>query len=863
MSFLDQLQSMAGLDPNGSFLDNLNTLANVKPQSTTLNYNDDGSTDITHKMSAAPVAPTQAQTQPTFAQPQVGPTIAAANGQQPSNPLNMAQPVAPQQQAIPQAPSPQLAQATSFNQGQGQGQPGVMPIPNAPVQATPMWNDYSNPSLLTQPQAQPQAVAPGAGVPTQPQANGPTAPGAQTTNVVTPQDLIGNQVFSNMLQTESGNQNFNPDGTPVTSSAGAKYAAQVMPSTAANPGFGIKPAQSDTPEEYNRVGREFHEAMRKRYGDEEKAAAAYNAGPGRVDHAIAVANANGTDWKQYLPSETKGYLQKVFANGVPQQGGMQKVSYQAPTTTGNNEHDALIDAGNDVSKLGAIAGNPQYSETTRLAAYKQMNDVLAPIALKNEASKDFQNATQTGNFMPIANEAKKDTPKGSMFRAMLYELAGAKTAAQDEYDKIGVGAKWTMGMGPDGKPMTILQAQDGRAMRAIDPATNTEITDPHELQKFNGGGMMGAKPGGANMIYDHPDGTTHLVTESTLPNGMKRYFDSTSNTWLPSAPANLRHVGQENPLEKAARTQADRERSRLENENIKATGQGAPAPFSQADIERRVSGVYNGVKGGKIAPASEENVPAPSSTQGNAPAGAGTTLNSDLESQAQAIARGEAPMPTGLGANNYRNRAIANRVYEINPGFDAGSYKVTQEGRKNWTQPNGKGAQQIQQFDRAASHAVAMDEVIDNLNNTNLPIWNKVANDYLKNTGQAAPVDFETAKKIVADEVMKTVLGSNAGTGAEREALQHDFSSANSPAQLKAVLNRARDLMGAQGTAMERSYKNSTKLDDFEGRLGPAGQQLLNQGRAKDKQIATKNAQSNLPNKSDIEAEMRRRGLIK
>jgi hypothetical protein len=44
-------------------------------------------------------------------------------------------------------------------------------------------------------------------------------------------------------------------------------------------------------------------------GDVAKALAAYNAGPGRVDRAI---KRYGNNWKQDLPTETKGYLKKIL-----------------------------------------------------------------------------------------------------------------------------------------------------------------------------------------------------------------------------------------------------------------------------------------------------------------------------------------------------------------------------------------------------------------------------------------------------------------------------------------------------------------------------------------------------------------------
>jgi len=80
---------------------------------------------------------------------------------------------------------------------------------------------------------------------------------------------------------------------------------QVMPSTAANPGFGIAPSNG-TPQDDVRVGEQYRAAMQQRYGgDLAKMWAAYNAGPGRVDSAL---HARGSDWFGSMPQETQSYV---------------------------------------------------------------------------------------------------------------------------------------------------------------------------------------------------------------------------------------------------------------------------------------------------------------------------------------------------------------------------------------------------------------------------------------------------------------------------------------------------------------------------------------------------------------------------
>jgi soluble lytic murein transglycosylase len=136
--------------------------------------------------------------------------------------------------------------------------------------------------------------------------------------------------YDRMLQAESGNRDFDAQGRPITSPKGAMFKAQVMPTTAQNPGYGIRPAMAKTPDEYNRVGQEYYQAMLNKYpGQPELARAAYNAGPGRVDDAIRQSMLNGGSPMDYLPKETRGYVQKTGTN-VRMEGGKLKVDANAP-----------------------------------------------------------------------------------------------------------------------------------------------------------------------------------------------------------------------------------------------------------------------------------------------------------------------------------------------------------------------------------------------------------------------------------------------------------------------------------------------------------------------------------------------------
>lgn len=83
---------------------------------------------------------------------------------------------------------------------------------------------------------------------------------------------------------------------------------QVMPATARDPGFGLRPANPNDPTDMNRLGREYRATMERRYnGDPAKMWAAYNAGPGRVDSLL---QRHGDRWLNHAPSETRNYVSR-------------------------------------------------------------------------------------------------------------------------------------------------------------------------------------------------------------------------------------------------------------------------------------------------------------------------------------------------------------------------------------------------------------------------------------------------------------------------------------------------------------------------------------------------------------------------
>lgn len=130
-------------------------------------------------------------------------------------------------------------------------------------------------------------------------------------------DMV-DRLRAQIMQKESGGKRYDKNGNLLTSSKGALGEMQVMPATARDPGFGIKPAQSDDPNELRRVGDEYANVLLNRYRDPKLAMIAYNMGPGATDKWLA----SGADIRK-LPKETQGYIR-----GVNLAGGGEVERYQ-------------------------------------------------------------------------------------------------------------------------------------------------------------------------------------------------------------------------------------------------------------------------------------------------------------------------------------------------------------------------------------------------------------------------------------------------------------------------------------------------------------------------------------------------------
>lgn len=183
-----------------------------------------------------------------------------------------------------------------------------------------------------------------------------------------------------------------------------------------------------------------------------------------------------------------------------------------------------------------------------------------------------------------------------------------------------------------------------------------------------------------------------------------------------------------------------------------------------------------------------------------------------VEAQAQAIARGDAAPITGRASVTGMGASIMNRVYELNPDYDAKVYAPRVAALKSFT--SGGDSKTVQALNNATQHLAQLGTMVDALRNGDSRTLNRIGNAMSAEFGGTAPTDFQAVKQMVGGELAKVIAGGVSGEGDRAEASKW-LSEANSPAQLKSAIERVKGLLGSQFHTLQNKYETGTGKKDF------------------------------------------------
>ena len=195
-----------------------------------------------------------------------------------------------------------------------------------------------------------------------------------------------------------------------------------------------------------------------------------------------------------------------------------------------------------------------------------------------------------------------------------------------------------------------------------------------------------------------------------------------------------------------------------------------------------------------------------------------TVDQGSVDATASMIANGQVAPLSGFAMKTDWGQQVMKRVNDLNPQFSGATFGNVKQAEQKFNV--GKQGDTVRSLNVATSHLDTLGTLADALNTGNIQAVNKAANIWKTQTGSSAPTNFEGAKKIVADEVVKAVVGSGGGV-ADREEAARSIQAANSPAQLRGVINTYKDLMHGQLNGLRQQYEQSTGKTDFERFLSP------------------------------------------
>lgn len=229
--------------------------------------------------------------------------------------------------------------------------------------------------------------------------------------------------------------------------------------------------------------------------------------------------------------------------------------------------------------------------------------------------------------------------------------------------------------------------------------------------------------------------------------------------------------------------------------------------FEESQPKSEVGKINADARAGRITP-DQANAALTKATGGGDPA--------TVDEVAKHIADGSMAPLTAQALRTPAGMRIMARVYEMNPKYDAKEYASQAKAVKDFA--TGKQGNTVRSLNVAMDHLDTLGQLGDALKNGNMQAFNKLSQRIAAETGSPAPSNFDAAKKIVSDEVVKAIVGSGGGVS-DREEAAKAFDKASSPAQLAGAINTAKKLMRGQLHGLEKQYKESTGRDDFSNRF--------------------------------------------
>ncbi len=189
-------------------------------------------------------------------------------------------------------------------------------------------------------------------------------------------------------------------------------------------------------------------------------------------------------------------------------------------------------------------------------------------------------------------------------------------------------------------------------------------------------------------------------------------------------------------------------------------------------------------------------------------------IRADLQADYKQPGPSNYEMARGSGAEQLK------LIKDRNPGYNAQFYAVAQR-RRNSYEGGGQDGKEMKAMNTVVHHLTVFDDVAEALGTHSVPAINKVIQFVNTQMGHPEVTNFNTAKDLIADEVVNAVAGS--GAVYDRKGLADKLASDRSGEQFKGQAEILRRLMAGRMGSKYQDWISTPRLpdDEFISKLEP------------------------------------------
>lgn len=184
------------------------------------------------------------------------------------------------------------------------------------------------------------------------------------------------------------------------------------------------------------------------------------------------------------------------------------------------------------------------------------------------------------------------------------------------------------------------------------------------------------------------------------------------------------------------------------------------------------------------------------------------TVDPNLAAQARIVDHGDGPPPTGWqrGVPFYRN--VMRIVNSLDPTWDATRWVTNYRTKVAFS--SGTQSTQVASMNRALQHMEVLMDTAKQLDNSDWPSWNMLANAVKTQLGSDAATNFTEARSAVARELERAFRGGSGAYGEIKADLDNVGANA-SKEQILGYIRISTELLKGQLDAMADLYQRGTR----------------------------------------------------